>query len=137
MRRIRDRNTGPELMVRRFLHSAGLRFRLHVRALPGKPDLVFPSRRACVFVHGCFWHGCPLCIDGRRAVKSNSRYWKSKVEGNRTRDKRNEAKLRADGWTVFTVWECELRAPGTLPRLASQIRSLTAEKQANWGRPRR
>jgi DNA mismatch endonuclease (patch repair protein) len=78
MRRIRSKDTSPELRVRGYLHSAGLRYVLHKRALPGQPDLVFPSRRVCVFVRGCFWHGCPRCIDGTRAVKSNTAYGKTK-----------------------------------------------------------
>ena len=124
MSRIRSRDTSPELAVRRFLHRKGLRFRLHQRGLPGKPDLVFASRRACVFVHGCFWHGCPHCIDGTRRVKSNVPYWSDKVAGNRARDARHSAKLEDDGWTVFVMWECETRNGDRLAELAARIKAL-------------
>ena len=123
MANIRSRNTTPELKVRRYLHSAGLRFRLHKSGLPGRPDLVFPSRRICVFVHGCFWHGCERCVDGTRAVKSNSAFWIEKVRKNRERDARNESALEADGWKVLTVWECQLQSPVTLKRLATRIKN--------------
>src|SRR5438874_1822671 len=98
MARIRSRDTGPEIKVRRFLHATGLRYRVHHPKLAGKPDLVFPARGLCVFVHGCFWHGCPRCIDGTRAVKSNADYWRAKVETNAARDRRNEEALRGAGW---------------------------------------
>jgi DNA mismatch endonuclease (patch repair protein) len=124
MARIRSKDTAPELAVRRFLHRAGLRFRVHRRDLPGKPDLVFPGRRLCLFVHGCFWHGCPDCIDGTRAVKSNAGYWGPKIEGNRARDARHRAALEADGWTVIVLWECQARDPARLEELASTIRAL-------------
>jgi DNA mismatch endonuclease (patch repair protein) len=124
MSRIRSRDTSPEVAVRRFLHGQGLRFRLHARKLPGKPDLVFGRRRACLFVHGCFWHGCPHCVDGTRRVKSNAPYWSQKVAGNRARDERHRAVLESDGWTVFVVWECEIRRAGRLADLARQIMDL-------------
>jgi len=124
MSRIRSRDTAPEVAVRRFLHSQGLRFRLHVRALPGKPDLVFGRRHVCLFVHGCFWHGCPHCTDGTRRVKSNVPYWSEKVAGNRARDERHRAALESAGWTVLVFWECELRNAGRLAALMEQIKAL-------------
>jgi DNA mismatch endonuclease (patch repair protein) len=124
MARIRSRDTAPEMAVRRFLHRSGLRFRVHRRDLPGKPDLVFPSRRLCLFVHGCFWHGCPNCIDGTRAIKSNTAYWGAKIEGNRTRDACHRAALEADGWTVMVLWECEVRDSALLDELANVIRGV-------------
>ncbi|MHB1217122.1 MAG: very short patch repair endonuclease [Alphaproteobacteria bacterium] len=124
MSRIRSRDTSPELAVRRFLHGYGLRFRLYKKAMPGKPDLVFPSRHACVFVHGCFWHGCPHCIDGTRRVKSNTRYWSDKVRGNRARDERHYAALKKEGWVIFTVWECEISKADRLNALAEKIKAL-------------
>jgi DNA mismatch endonuclease, patch repair protein len=130
MSRIRSRDTSPELAVRRFLHRAGLRFRLHQQGLPGKPDLVFAARRACVFVHGCFWHGCPKCIDGTRRVKSNVSYWSSKVQGNRTRDAKHTAALESAGWSVFVIWECEARNQAKLKRLAKRIISLPSRPRA-------
>ena len=124
MSRIKGRDTGPEMKVRRYLHAHGLRYRLHAKGFPGKPDLVFPGRRVCVFVHGCFWHGCPHCVDGTRKVKSNQTYWNAKVEGNRSRDQRNIAALQADHWQVFVIWECETRSNERLACLAEAIRSL-------------
>lgn len=129
MSSIRSRDTSPELVVRRFLHGQGLRFRLHVRRLAGKPDLVFVGRRACLFVHGCFWHGCPHCIDGTRRVKSNATYWSEKVAGNRARDERHQASLKREGWTVIVIWECEIPKEGQLSALAAcrtrDFRSIT------------
>lgn len=101
-------NTKTEMAVRRLVHSMGYRYRLHRRDLPGTPDLVFPSRRAAVFVHGCFWHhhkGCPRAT----MPKSNTEFWTNKLERNRARDVRNLVALEADGWRVLTVWECELK----------------------------
>lgn len=134
MRRIRSRDTGPELDVRRYMHSRGLRFRLHRKDLPGKPDLVFKSRKVCVFVHGCFWHGCPNCIDGTRKVKSNAEYWKAKVDGNRLRDQRNTAKLVEQGWRVFAIWECQTRDVTRLAQLEAAIKNEPIQK-AEHGRP--
>lgn len=124
MAAIRSKNTSPELAVRRYLHAAGLRYRLHRRGLPGRPDIVFPSRRICVFVHGCFWHGCPRCVDGRRAVRSNIEYWTPKIAGNQARDERHRDALTGAGWTVFTIWECQAREAVTLQALAAGIRAI-------------
>jgi DNA mismatch endonuclease (patch repair protein) len=109
MRRIRGKDTAPELLLRRGLHAAGLRFRLHVRDLPGRPDMVFPRHRAAVFVHGCFWHGhnCPLFT--RRD------FWSAKIAGNRARDSRNRDSLVEEGWRVLTVWECSLKGSARRP----------------------
>lgn len=110
MSRVRAKNSGAEIVVRRLVHAMGYRFRLHRRDLPGTPDLVFPRRRKIVFVHGCFWHrhpdpGCRLA----RMPKSRQDYWRPKLEGNRARDVLKEAALVETGWDVMTVWECELR----------------------------
>lgn len=128
MRRIRSKDTSPELLIRRAVHGAGLRYRLHQKGLPGRPDLVFASRRICVFVHGCFWHGCPHCIDGTRKVKSNSRFWREKVEGNRARDSRHRKALEDDGWRVFVIWECETRDPSKVAKLIEKIRSIPTQR---------
>jgi DNA mismatch endonuclease (patch repair protein) len=133
MRRIRGKDTAPELAVRRFLHGAGLRFRLHRAGLPGTPDLVFPSRRTCVFVHGCFWHGCRKCRAGTRPVKSNADYWAAKRACNRTRDWRTAAALRAAGWRVLAVWECEVQDARQLARLAAAMKGSDSKKEC---RPR-
>src|ERR1041384_5019799 len=106
MRSIRKTNTRPELAVRRLAHALGYRFRLHRRDLPGKPDLVFPSRRAVIFVHGCFWHQHARCIDGRKP-QSNVRNWGPKLDRNVQRDAEHIAALAANGWRAFVIWECE------------------------------
>lgn len=107
MRAIRSQDTKPELQVRRLLHSQGYRYRLHRRDLPGKPDLVFSSRKSVIFIHGCFWHAhsCGTV----RLPKSNSDYWFLKLRRNSQRDAENLAALEAVGWRVLTVWECELK----------------------------
>jgi DNA mismatch endonuclease (patch repair protein) len=117
MQAVKDKNTKPEWIVRRLLHAAGYRYRLHGKALPGKPDLVFASRRRVIFVHGCFWHGHG-CARGARQPKANAGYWSAKIGRNRERDIKHLAALRADGWKAHTVWECEIKNPGLLARLA-------------------
>ena len=107
MSRVRNKNTKPELLVRRLVHRLGFRYRLHAGSLPGKPDLVFPRKRSVIFVHGCFWHrhvGCALC----RMPKSRLEFWKPKLEANRKRDSRNQRLLRKEGWRLLIVWECQL-----------------------------
>lgn len=121
MAAIRGKDTAPELAVRRFLHRRGLRYRLHASNLPGNPDLVFPGRRAAIFVHGCFWHGCPHCRVGRRKVKSNTAYWEQKIARNQARDARAAAELTSAGWKVLAVWGCEARDPAALDRLAEAV----------------
>ncbi|WP_407353491.1 very short patch repair endonuclease [Luteimonas sp. R10] len=112
MSRIRGRDTRPEMTIRRGLHACGFRYRLQDRALPGRPDLVFPRHRAVIFVHGCFWHGhdCPLFkLPGTRRG-----FWEAKITSNRTRDERAVAALLEQRWRVATVWECSLRGTGKL-----------------------
>jgi len=121
MAAIRSTDTSPEIAIRRALFSKGLRYRLHDRSLPGRPDIVFRSRRLVVFVHGCFWHGCEKCIDGQRKVKTNAGYWSHKITSNRERDDRNRMKLRADGWRVEEIWECEVADPKTVARLVRRV----------------
>lgn len=113
MARIRSRDTGPEMRVRRAAHGLGLRFRLYRRDLPGTPDLIFPGRRVALFVHGCFWHRHPGC---RFAYTPKSRvdFWQAKFDGNVARDARKNEDLRAAGWIPMTVWECETRDPDQL-----------------------
>lgn len=121
MRRVKGRNTGPELKLRRLLWSAGYRYRLQRADLPGKPDLTLGRVRAAVFVHGCFWHG-HSCRRGARAPKANADYWRAKIDRNRTRDSAVQARLVALGWRPVIVWECELRdEPALLARLAAKL----------------
>ena len=118
MSRVRSRGTTPELKVRRLLHAAGLRFRLHQKDLPGKPDIVLPRHRFAVFVHGCFWHG-HSCNRGRRP-SSNRDFWDAKLDRNILRDSIAQNGLLNAGWHVATIWECQLNAD-TL-RLITRLR---------------
>lgn len=106
MARVGSKDTKPELLIRKGLHAAGFRYRLHVKELPGKPDLVFRRYRSVIFVNGCFWHGhsCPRC----RTPNSNTEYWNQKVARNVERDAVNRQSLLDEGWRVLTVWECAL-----------------------------
>lgn len=106
MSAIRSRSMKPELRVRRTAHMAGHRFRLHRSDLPGKPDLVFVSRKKIIFVHGCFWHQHKYCVDGR-IPKSNRGYWKPKLARNIGRDAEHTDTLKAAGWKVLIIWECQ------------------------------
>ncbi len=108
MSRIGARNTGPEMALRLALREAGLPgYRLHYKKVPGRPDIAFVGRRVAIFVHGCFWHGCPHCRPAR--PKSNTGFWDQKLDRNRARDKRKAAELRRGGWQVITIWECRLK----------------------------
>ena len=108
MSRIRSRDTRPEMLLRRALWSAGLRYRVHGPGLPGRPDVVFPGRKVVVFVDGCFWHGCPLHY---RTPPSPGPYWSAKLARNVGRDARDTAALETAGWRVVRVWEHEVREP--------------------------
>lgn len=113
MRRVKGRDTTPEMIVRRALTKLGARYRLHRKDLPGKPDIVLPGRRLALFVHGCFWHGHD-CARGARVPKQNRDYWVAKVERNRARDARTHAELEALGWRVEPIWECDLKDAAAL-----------------------
>ncbi len=119
MAAIQCKDTKPELVVRSIAHRLGYRFRLHAADLPGRPDLVFRSRRAVILVHGCFWHS-HACPRGRVTPRTNAAFWRKKREGNRTRDRRTLAALRRSGWRVLVVWECQTR---DLDRLMSRLHS--------------
>jgi DNA mismatch endonuclease (patch repair protein) len=108
MRRVKGRNTTPEMTVRRALTGLGAGYRLHRKDLPGSPDIVMPGRRLALFVHGCFWHGHD-CARGARVPKANRDYWVAKVARNRVRDEASRIALEAAGWRVETIWECELK----------------------------
>lgn len=107
MSRIRSVNTKPEVLLRSHLFKRGLRYRLHAKDLPGKPDLVFRGKRLAVFVHGCFWHQHENCIDGR-LPKSNTSYWADKLRKNLERDRDNLGRIEKMGWQTLVVWECEI-----------------------------
>jgi DNA mismatch endonuclease (patch repair protein) len=108
MARVRQRDTKPEMVVRRLLFSRGYRYRLYPSELPGRPDIVFPRLHAAIFVHGCFWHGHHGCALAT-VPKTRTEFWNRKVEDNRKRDAEKEERLRALGWTVLTVWQCETK----------------------------
>ncbi len=120
MRAIRGKDTKPEHAVRSLIHRLGYRYRLHVRELPGCPDLVFPSRRKVIFVHGCFWHR-HHCRKGRSTPTTRARFWKEKLESNKSRDVKHRRKLRRLGWSVLTIWECQI-APKKADQLAQRVR---------------
>jgi DNA mismatch endonuclease (patch repair protein) len=109
MSRVKGKHTGPEVRVRRAAHKLGLRFRLHRRGLPGKPDLLFPKHRVVLFVHGCFWHRHEGCSKAT-VPKSNTRYWLDKFDLNIRRDSEVASQLTAVGWRVSIVWECETKS---------------------------
>lgn len=109
MRSVRSTDTAPEKIVRSAAHSLGLRFRLHRKDLPGKPDLVFPKWRTVVFVHGCFWHRHPECPKAS-TPKSNIRFWKDKFKKNVARDKAVKSQLEALGWRVLIIWQCQVKS---------------------------
>lgn len=128
MSRIRSGNTTPELVVRRECHRQGLRFRLHRKDLPGKPDLVFPRYKTAIFVHGCYWHSHE-CKYGAVFPKTNAEFWRSKRSATVKRDERNLLELLDRGWRVVIVWECATKGVGPLDSgtLGKQIREAVAE----------
>jgi DNA mismatch endonuclease (patch repair protein) len=126
---IKGANTKPERRVRSFLHRHGLRFRLHGKGLPGKPDLVLARHRAVVFVHGCFWHRHPGCKYAY-SPKSNPDFWQKKFQENVRRDERKEEELRRSGWRVFIIWECQTRDEDAMVRLIQDIRSARDERKS-------
>lgn len=135
MSRIRGKDTKPEILVRKGLHARGFRFRLQDRRLPGRPDVVLPKYGVAIMVNGCFWHGHKGCRYATRP-KTNEEFWEAKIARNRHRDEVTEAHLEALGWTVITIWECELRggaAQARLEALADEIRragELRREREA-------
>jgi DNA mismatch endonuclease (patch repair protein) len=121
---IRGKDTAPELQVRGALHAAGFRYRLHARDLPGRPDIVLRKQKIAIFVHGCFWHVHARCRFAQMP-KTRAAWWKAKLEGNRRRDAHAVDALHAAGWTVFVIWECELReaSDNTIERLLKEVRT--------------
>lgn len=136
MRRVKGRDTTPEMAVRRALTRLGARYRLHRKDLPGKPDVVMPGRCLALFVHGCFWHGHD-CARGARVPKQNRDYWVAKVGRNVARDAKNAEALLALGWRVEVVWECELKDAAALEaRLRGLLTSPVAVATAGGWRGR-
>ncbi len=127
MRAVKSKDTGAEMAVRRLVHGLGFRYRLHGADLPGKPDLVFRSRRKVIFVHGCFWHGHD-CGRGSRKPKQNSDYWSGKIARNAARDALTLARLKDMGWFALVVWECEIR---NSQQLSAQVRSFLCPATVN------
>ena len=120
MRRVKGRDTTPEVKVRRALTALGARYRLHRKDLPGSPDIVLPGRRLALFVHGCFWHGHD-CARGARVPKQNRDYWVAKVGRNAARDAWSRTALEAGGWRVEILWECELKDVAALRARLAQL----------------
>lgn len=125
MAAIKGKDTKPEMLVRRALHRAGFRYRLHVRELPGRPDIVLPKYRIVIFVHGCFWHRhrCSAFV----WPKTRAAFWREKIEGNVKRDRKVRAALRASGWTSIVLWQCELEGDGAGDRSTQRILDLIRE----------
>lgn len=123
MRRVKGKDTAPELKVRRALTALGARYRLNRKDLPGSPDIVMAGRRLAIFVHGCFWHGHD-CARGARVPKANREYWTAKVERNVARDQRAAQALADQGWRVETIWECELKDEAGLAERLGRLLAL-------------
>lgn len=127
MKRVGQRDTAPEMVVRKLLFAGGYRYRIHRRDLPGSPDVVFPRWRKVIFVHGCFWHGHPGC--SRASLpRSRAEYWRSRIATNRERDLRSEVALRRMGWFVCIVWECEV---GRVEALRERLTHFLSEREAD------
>jgi DNA mismatch endonuclease (patch repair protein) len=120
MRRIRKKDSKPELVVRRLIHAMGFRYRLHGNKLPGTPDIVLTRHRKVILVHGCFWHRHD-CPDGTKLPSSKPEYWGPKLERNRRRDETSMEQLRSMGWDALVVWECEVRHKQELARRLAQF----------------
>lgn len=122
MSAIKGKNTKPEMIVRRFLHHKGYRFRLHRKDLSGKPDITLARYKTVIFVHGCFWHQHSNC---KNAVmpKTHVSFWEDKLNGNIVRDKKNTLLLQGKGWQVLTIWECEVTSESNMEKLTEKIRN--------------
>ena len=131
MARVKSQNTKPELLLRKTLTSLGARYRLQRKDLPGKPDLVMPGRKLAFFVHGCFWHGHD-CARGSRVPKANRDYWLAKLARNKARDIASVLALETAGWTVETIWECQMKdAQALKARLAARLDQTAARSPAS------
>lgn len=135
MARVRNKDTGPELRVRRFLFAQGLRFRLHVADLVGKPDIVLRGKKIAIFVHGCFWHRHPDCKSSR-TPKTRVAFWENKFSGNVKRDVITVKRLREEGWNTITFWECQTRDVIKLQELADTLRAIPTIRRRQIQRSR-
>lgn len=132
MSRIKGKDTKPEMIVRRFLHSQGFRYRLHVKYLPGKPDIVLPKYKTVIFVHGCFWHGHEGCAFFKLPA-TNEDWWKEKIQYNRLNDCKSFVLLNSRKWNVIEIWECELKPAfknSTLNRLVSNLIQVSSRERS-------
>jgi DNA mismatch endonuclease, patch repair protein len=124
MSRIKGKDTKPEMLVRRFLHAQGFRYRLHVKNLPGKPDIVLPKYKTIIFIHGCFWHGhegCKYYV----VPKTRTEWWLNKINGNVENDKKATKALKKEGWKIITLWECDLKPTFIDKTLTSLLRKIS------------
>jgi len=128
MRAVKSKDTKPEMAVRQLLHRAGLRYRLHRKDLSGNPDIVFPSKKAVIFIHGCFWHQHPACRYAERPA-SNSAYWIKKLNRNMERDLKNVATLENNGWKVLILWECEIKKRDVLDKVRRFLNSRGSQRR--------
>lgn len=128
---IRSKDTKPELVVRKAVWAGGFRYRLHGKGLPGRPDLVFPGFRTVVFIHGCYWHA-HSCQKGR-IPRQNSQFWQEKFAANKARDKRNVHRLRREGWSVLTIWECSLSTTKARDAAISKLLDALSKRRARKG----
>jgi DNA mismatch endonuclease (patch repair protein) len=124
MQAVRNKDTGPEMIVRRLLFRLGYRYRIHCKGLPGTPDIAFPTRRKAVFIHGCYWHGHG-CKKGQ-LPKTDTSFWSNKIRANRDRDARKEAELEDLGWKVLTIWQCDL---SDLDRVETRLKAFLGHAQ--------
>lgn len=123
MSAIRAKNTKPELLARKLLSSAEIKgYKLHLKNIPGRPDIAFPKKKVAVFVHGCYWHGCPYCK--LKLPKTHRAFWKNKIETNKVRDLRKNRELRKLGWKIVTIWACKLKTPRGQAAAVEKIRAL-------------
>jgi len=123
MSRIKGKDTKPEMLVRKFLHANGYRYKLHDKKLPGKPDIVLPKYHTVIFVHGCFWHGHTNC-KYFTVPKTRTKWWTDKINGNKANDEKAIKALKKDGWKVITVWECPLKSAKAEKTLNSLLKKI-------------
>ena len=130
MAKVHSTNTTPEIRVRKLLHNMGFRYRLHLRDLPGNPDIVLPKYKTVIFIHGCFWHGCPTCRRARIRPVANADYWENKLNRTLERDKSNVAALERMGWRVMIIWECETKVKHVIELREAISRTLDPSNQS-------